>query len=125
MAENESVATGATGEKVGVSTTSNTEDKVLDDGTHVIKTTQTLKQVHEHGATTVKSTNTKRIGVIETEERVIDLPETPMEYFYLCCPCFKKKKVDEEGEAEGDEDEGNGDEEGKSKWKPVPAEDAK
>ena len=97
--------------KAGVSTTSNTEDKVLNNGTRVIRTTQTLKNEHDHGATTVKKTNTKRIHVIETEERIIGEDLTLTDIFYFFCPCFKKKK-EEDGEADG----GRNGNEDKSKW---------
>mmetsp|Transcript_12853 Transcript_12853/g.23166 ORF Transcript_12853/g.23166 Transcript_12853/m.23166 type:complete len:135 (+) Transcript_12853:189-593(+) len=99
----------------GPTSTTITENQVLSDGTRIIKTVQTLKQTHEHGATTVKNTNMQRIEVVTEEERIVGEEITFWDCFLFCCPCFKKKKVEEDNAEEGGGDGGSN-----NKWKPVP-----
>ena len=107
-----------TDEKTGVSTATATENQVLEDGTRIITKTTELKQQHDHGSTTVKSTATQRIETVQVEERVIGEDLTPLDCFLCCCPCFRpcfKKKAEE-----GEEGEEGG--EKKSKWRTVATE---
>ena len=93
--------------------TKHTEDKTLDNGTRIIKHVTEIKQEHEYGGTFVKNTNTRKIEMVEVEERIIGEDLSPLDCLLCCCPFLKrftkndkkkknkKKKVDE------------------SKWKPV------
>ena len=116
-----SICTTATKPQVNT----HTDEKVLDDGTRIIKTTTEIQQEHEFdhggtvttGSTTVTSQKTHVISTETVEEKVVGEELTIMDCFLFCCPCFKKcfGKKDEDDEENGG-DSGGGK---KSMWKTV------
>lgn len=92
--------------------TKHTEDKTLDNGTRIIKHVTEIKQEHEYGGTFVTNTNTRKIEMVEVEERIIGEDLSPLDCLLCCCPFLKRfTKNDKKKNNQKKVDE--------SKWKPV------